>query len=510
MTTKNNLIGASSPCNATTWKTIPTEKAKKHVFRLQVRIAKAMRERKFGRVKSLQRILTHSFYAKFLAVKQITSNNGKNTPGVDGKIWRTNLQKIGAIQSLRRRGYKRLPLRKIYIPKKQNNKMRPLSIPVMKDRAMQALWLLALYPVAEQTVDKNSYGFRVKRSAQDAIEQCFAALCRKTSAQFILEGDIKDCFNQISHDWLLKNVLMDKVILKKFLKTRYSEKGKLYPVNAGIPQGGIISPCLTLITLSGLEHKLISGKERIRHQEKINFIFYADDFVITATNKDLLNNKIIPTVTEFLAERGLELSKEKTKITHVSMGFNFLGFNIRNYNNGKLFIRPSKGSIKNFLREVKETIRSDIPIQTDKLINLLNPKITGWSNYYRSVVSSKIFSYIDSRIFKTLVSWTNRRHPNKGNRWIVKKYFASYRLSNWRFHAKVKDKEGNNTLLYLKLASDTKIRRHIKIQGDANPFDPEFKEYFASLVKRRRFPCAGSLLGSLELPYQCLSEMLGN
>ena len=239
MTTKTLLIGASSTCYSTTWERIPRLKAEKQVFRLQVRIAKAMRKGKLGRVKALQRILTHSFYARYLAVKQVTSNDGKKTPGIDGKIWQTNPQKLRAIESLKRRGYKPLPLRRIYIPKKQTNKKRPLSIPVMKDRAMQALWLLALYPIAEEMTDRNSYGFRAKRSAQDAIEQCFVAVGRKRSAQFILEGDIKSCFDQISHDWLLENIPMDKVVLKKFLKAKFMEKGRLYPVNAGIPQGGL-------------------------------------------------------------------------------------------------------------------------------------------------------------------------------------------------------------------------------------------------------------------------------
>jgi RNA-directed DNA polymerase len=294
MTTKTTLIGASSPCDSNAWGDIPWKRAKAHVFRLQMRIAKATREGRFGKVKALQRILTHSFYSKCLAVKQITSNTGKNTPGIDGEIWRTNLQKIKAVGSLKRRGYKPLPLKRIYIPKKQGNKKRPLSIPVMKDRAMQAIWLLALYPVAEERVDPNSYGFRAKRSAQDAIEQCFVALGRKRSAKFVLEGDIKSCFDLISHDWLLKNIPMDKVILQKFLKAQFMEDGKLYPVTAGIPQGGIISPCLTLITLAGLETLLKSKDERIRKKEKINFIAYADDFVITAATEELLNKKVIP------------------------------------------------------------------------------------------------------------------------------------------------------------------------------------------------------------------------
>ncbi len=501
MTTKITLIGASSPCDSKTWDNIPWEGVKAHVFRLQMRIAKATRERKFGKVKALQRILTHSFYSKCLAVKQVTSNTGKNTPGIDGEIWRTNLQKIRAVNSIKRKGYKPLPLKRIYIPKKQGNKKRPLSIPVMKDRAMQAIWLLALYPVAEEKVDPNSYGFRAKRSAQDAIEQCFVVLGRKRSAKFILEGDIKSCFDRISHEWLLKNIPMDKVILQKFLKAQFMEDGKLYPVTAGIPQGGIISPCLTLFTLSGLEDRLKSQNERIRNKEKINFIVYADDFVITAASEELLNKKIIPIVGEFLAERGLELSKEKTRITHVEKGFDFLGFNLRKYHNGKMMIKPSKGNIRSFLREIKETTKSNIPLQTDKLIYLLNPKITGWSNYYKSVVSSKIFSTVDSSIYKALNSWAKHRHPNKGGPWITKKYFTRYGLSNWRFYSNTKGKDGKIKPIYLRRAIDTKIKRHVKIRGAATPFNPEFKEYFEARDRKVVLPYFMSLLGRDNLPY---------
>lgn len=184
MTAKTSLIGAFPTCKAKSWENIPVKTAKKHVFRLQMRIAKAAREGKNGRVKALQRILTHSFYGKYLSVKQVTSNTGKYTSGVDGKIWGTNLQKIRAIESLKRRGYKPSPLKRIYIPKNQDSKQkRPLSIPTMKDRAMQALWLLALIPIAENLADRNSYGFRTMRSAQDAIEQCFINFGKKGSCR---------------------------------------------------------------------------------------------------------------------------------------------------------------------------------------------------------------------------------------------------------------------------------------------------------------------------------------
>lgn len=240
---------------------------------------------------------------------------------------------------------------------------------------------------------------------------------------------------------------------------------------------------------------LISTNERTRNKEKINFISYADDFVITAASEEVLNKKVMPIVKVFLVERGLTLSEEKTRITHITQGFDFLGFNIRKYNNGRVFTKPSKENIRNFLYEIKQVVKANIPLVTDKLIHLLNPKITGWCNYYRNVVSSKIFSYIDSRIYKLLDSWAHHRHSNKGKRWRVKKYFTRCRLSNWRFYAEVKDKSGDKTLLYLKRASDTKIRRHIKIHGCATPFNPEFEEYFNLRESRGKPYKARSLSG---------------
>jgi RNA-directed DNA polymerase len=501
MTTKKYLIGASTACEPITWENIPWNKAKKHVFQLQVRIAKATRERRNGKVKALQRILTHSFYSKCIAVKQITSNTGKTTPGIDGEIWRSSLQKLKAVYSIKRRGYKPLPLKRIYIDKKQDNKKRPLSIPVMKDRAMQTLWLLALSPVAEEMADHNSYGFRMSRSTQDAIEQCFIALGRKVSAKFILEGDIKSCFDLISHEWLLKNIVMDKFILTKFLKAQFVEKGKFYPVTAGIPQGGCISPCLTLITLSKLEGKLRSVNSGSINREKINFISYADDFVVTAADKEVLIDKVMPLIKEFLVERGLELSERKTRISYIEDGFDFLGFNIRKYNEKKLLIKPAKANINNFLKEIREQVKSSYALPTDKLIYLLNEKIVGWCNYYRNVVSSKVFSYIDYRIYTILIHWAKHRHPNKGMKWIIQKYFTRHGTRNWTFYSKIQDKDGNNKVLPLKYAVDTKIRRHVKIQGAANPFDPKFKSYFKNRKKRRWLPVNHSVLpGSVMLP----------
>lgn len=475
--TTTTSIGASSAINSESWLDISWPEVEKQVFRLQMRIAKAVRERKKGKVKALQRILSCSFYAKCLAVKRVTSSKGAKTPGVDNVLWKSPLQKMKAVLSMRRRGYNPLPLRRIYIPKKQKGKLRPISIPSIKDRAMQALWYLALEPIAEENADLNAYGFRQKRAARDAIEQCHVVLARRNSAQWVYEGDISSCFDSISHEWLLNNIPMDKTILNKFLKAGFIEKKTFYPTKIGVPQGSIIGPTITLMALSGLEKKLKSLFKFKRPGYKVNVIFYADDFIVTGKSQELLEKSIKPIIEGFLKEVGLEISQEKSKITHIETGFNFLGFNVRKYN-GKLLIKPSKESIKNFLKEIKGVIRNNVSIKTEELINILNPKIIGWINYYRHVVSSRVFSYIDNQIFKAIYRWCCRRHSNKGKTWITKKYFRRQRLNNWRFHAMVKDKDGKNLPLYLYLARETAIKRYIKIKSTAKIYDPEFKEYF--------------------------------
>ncbi|MCP3965294.1 MAG: group II intron reverse transcriptase/maturase, partial [Lentisphaerae bacterium] len=357
--------GASS--TSLTWKTINWKAAEKHVWRLQMRIAKATREGKYGKAKALQWILSHSFYAKALAVRRVSQNKGSKTPGVDGVIWKSNKKKMEAINLLKRRGYQPQPLRRVYIPKK-NGKQRPLGIPCMIDKAQQSLHLLALEPISETVVDKNAYGFRPKRSVADAIEQCFKVLCRRTSAQWILEGDIKACFDEIGHKWLLNNASMDKTILNKWLKSGYIYKGLFYRTDSGTPQGGTISPTLMLLTLSGLEQQV--KQMAPKKADKINCISYADDFIITGASKELLENKIKPLVKQFLQERGLELSEEKTKITHISEGFDFLGFNIRKYKE-KLLIKPAKQNVLSFVRNIKAVIKKHPTIAAGELIRIL-------------------------------------------------------------------------------------------------------------------------------------------
>jgi RNA-directed DNA polymerase len=362
--------------------------------------------------------------------------------------------------------------------------MRPLGIPTMKDRAQQALYLLALAPVVETTADKNSYGFRQQRSCADAMEQCFKAL-RSANTQWILEGDIRSRFDKISHDWLLAHVLMDRVILPKWLKSGYMEKHVLHETTDGTPQGGIISTALANCALDGLERllreKYPAGKRfKSLGGEKpcVNLVRYADDFVITSKSKELLEGEIKPLVEHFLQERGLELSPKKTVITHVEHGFDFLGQNVRRYPNGKLLIKPSKKNVKTFLDDIRRTIKAAHGMSAADLIDHLNPKIRGWVNYHRHVVSKRTFGRVDLIIFSSLWRWARRRHPNKTPRWIKPKYFDRRGNRDWSFFGETCDDVGRPNKIWLYHAKSTPIRRHVKVKGEANPYDPTFETYF--------------------------------
>jgi len=478
MTTMTKSLIGASPDLFSTWDDLPWSAIEKQVRRQQMRIAKAIRSGRVGKAKALQRLLTSSFYGKCLAVKRVVFNKGAKTPGVDTVLWRTSHQRMKGVMALRRRGYHALPLKRIYIPKK-GGKLRPLSIPTMKDRAMQSLWKLALDPICEEKADPNSYGFRPKRSAADAIEQCHIVLSRGNSAQWILEGDIKSCFDKISHDWLLENIPMDKTILKKFLKAGFMLDGKYAPTGEGTPQGGILSPTLTVMTLTGLEAEI---KSCFKRGTKANVICYADDFIITAASREILETKVLPQVVAFLKQRGLSLSDEKTRICHIDEGFDFLGFNIRKYK-GKLLTKPSKASVKGFLKGIRETIRSFATARSAILIHHLNPKIRGWCQYYRHSCASKAFSYIGHQIYVSLAQWVHRRHARMSQAKALKKYFKSFGLRNWVFAATM-TVGGQKKTLQLYNAAGTGIKRHIKIRGLAHPFDPRFKEYFEMRKKR--------------------------
>jgi RNA-directed DNA polymerase len=442
-----------------------------------VRIAKAVKRLRWGLVKALQWLLAHSFHAKLWAVRRVVLNRGKNTPGVDGIVWRSDKEKMLAATALRRRGYKPQPLRRTYIPKK-NGKRRPLGIPTMHDRAQQALYLAALSPVAETTGDPNSYGFRVARSLADAHGQCFIALAKKCSPKWVFEGDIVACFDRISHEWLLQNIPMDTAVLRKWLKAGYVEEGAVHSTEEGTPQGGIISSVLANLALDGLEQ---TAHMAVPRRSKINVIRYADDFLITAENETLLRESVVPAVQSFLLQRGLELSEEKSKVTNIDTGFDFLGTNMRKYND-KLLIKPSKAAIRSVCLKVREVIQNAGTWSAARLIRELNPIVRGWARCWRHLVSSAAFGHVDTFIFKSLWRWARRRHPNRGALWIRRKYFRSGAQLNWLFHGSESCADGTVKHHVLFKASALHIRRHVKVPATANPYEPNDEGIFA---KRR-------------------------
>jgi RNA-directed DNA polymerase len=344
----------------------------------------------------------------------------------------------------------------------------------MLDRGMQALYKFVLDPIAETTGDPNSYGFRKERSPADAIAQCFLCFRQKTSPTAVYEGDIRGCFDNISHEWILENVPMEKRILKQWLKAGYIDRNVFYNTEAGTPQGGIASPVLANTALDGLEATIINQPHRgTKRQAKLHLIRFADDFVITGSSKALLSEDIEPGVVAFMAERGLTLSAEKTKLTDIEEGFDFLGQNVRRYN-GKLIIKPSQRSIKAILTKIRRIIKAYPCASAGHLILILNPLIRGWANYHRHVVSKKVFSKIDHEMVMALWRWAKRRHRDKGARWIKAKYFGL----DWVFTGQAKNEDGSKRKVSLFRAAKIPIKRHVKVKAAANPYDPEWEHYF--------------------------------
>jgi len=457
------------------WHSINWKRANRHVRRLQRRIVKAQQQGKKRKVRALQFILTRSYSARCLAVRRVTENSGRRTAGVDGQKFDTPEQKAQAVSELSTEEYKAQPLKRVYIPKR-NGKLRPLGIPTMQDRAQQALHLLALEPIAETTGDPNSYGFRKARSVADAIEQCCNVLSRSTSAQWILEGDIQSCFDEISHEWLLNHIPMDRTILQKWLKAGLIEQEVYQPTTAGTPQGGIISPALMNLTLDGLEPLL--GEHFTRHSGKqVHLVRYADDFIITGRSKEILENEVKPLIVEYLKERGLKLSENKTRITHIAEGFDFLGKHIRKYG-GKFLTRPSRNNVKSFLNEIKATVGQHLHSPVEKLLLALNPMIRGWAMFHRTSASKVTFKKVDNYIFCELRRWMRRRHPSKTLTWCYQKYFTRVGSRNYVLQGTILTRRGKPRTIRLVKAMDVPIKRHVKIIATANPYDPEWETYF--------------------------------
>ena len=366
----------ASSDRAKCWSDINFTKAEAHVKKLQQRIFNACYYAEYDKLDSLSHMMIHSFYAKALAVKHVCSTHGKHTPGVDNIIWESDDEKFNAIFGLHRRGYKASPLKRAYI-KKTDGRTRLLGIPTMQDRAMQSLYAFALEPIAECLADDHSYGFRPKRCAQDAVDYVIKYLA-KSNPQWVLKADIRSCFDNISHDWLLKNVPMDKMILRTFLECGYMSHDTIYPTRHGVPQGGCLSNILCNLTLDGLEHTLLQNVDA-----KMAFVRYADDIIIFADTSGLLGQAVLPVVEKYLSERGLSLSNEKSGIFSVKEGFYYLGWHIYKSNN-QIIAVPSRQAVDTLLEKTMAIVSQEHCFSDKELLNRLKSVIWGWLNYYKT------------------------------------------------------------------------------------------------------------------------------
>lgn len=351
-------------------------------------------------------------------MQRVTTSKGARTPGMDGVVWDTPERKLSGLRKLRTHGYRPRPLRRIRVPK-GDGKLRPLSIPTIRDRAMQALFLQILEPLAEKAAHPHSYAYRTGRSPAAAIRRMREILCQENAPQWVLRADIEGCFERISHTWLLEHALIPSTIQHKWLTAGFIERSEFRPTEAGIPEGGMISPALANHALDGLETKLA---EAFPLSDGMHFVRYADDILVTGQSKHFLEIEVKPLIERFLAERGLNLSASKTLVVGVEDGFDFLGANIR-VQRGRVNIAPSRSSVRKFLSRLHETVRSHNGLTALQLLRLLNPKIKSWRGSQGHVSDRAAFEDIDRKIAGILWEWARRRHPRQGRCWIWEQYF---------------------------------------------------------------------------------------
>ena len=493
------------------WNTVPWSKSFKVVRNLRQRIFRATKTGDLKKVKQLQKLMLRSTSNILTSVRRVTQvNQGKNTPGVDKVLVKTPAERSKLVNELvSYTPWRARPVKRVYIPKR-NGKMRPLGIPTIKDRCMQAIVKNALEPFWEAKFEGISYGFRPGRSCHDAIARIFNLARSGGKKRWILDADIKGAYDNIDHDFLIKRIgkyqFPAMELIKQWLKAGVMEEGRYQDTVSGMPQGGVISPLLANIALHGMERVLgVKHKKRGDTIGPRAVIRYADDFVVFCeTEKDARKSQW--KLEKMLAKRGLELSSEKTRIVHITKGFDFLGFNIRQYETPKssrsgykLLITPSKESQKQIRKRLKEEWTKLVGAPAGAVIKRLNPVIRGWGNYFRIGVSKRVFTKLDDYQFKRQVRYANYRHPKKPWYWKKEKYWGRVegRNANWVFQDKEKGK-------HMTKFSWIPIQRHVMVKKDASPDDPTLREYWQARTRKSR-----KLLQSKGMRYRLFTQQKG-
>src|SRR5215212_3042625 len=465
-----------------TWADINWPGVERTVRRLQERIYRATEREEWHKVKQLQKLLVRATSTKLLAIGRVTQENRrKRTAGVDGVLCDTPEARMQLLRDgLSLNGYRPQPVRRVYIPK-NDGKQRPLGIPCVKDRVMQAIGKAALEPEWEARFEANSYSFRPGRSTMDAIVAIHTTLNRQGASAWILDADSKGCFDNIEHTTLLARIPVFATVIRRWLKAGVVELGHYTDTDTGTPQGGVISPLLANIALDGMERLFgaetptgtpIPPAKRKRPNTGISLIRYADDFVLTAPSWEVLETYVQPRITAFLTQPGLILSDTKTRIVHSTEGFNFLGFQVRRFKRSLLAI-PQKAKVQNHLHSIKTYLDSHQQAPAGQIIRDLNPIIRGWANYYRHCAAKEAFKNVRHRQWQMLWRWAKRRHPNKGKRWVKGRYFRND--GYWTFA------DGNAELVK---PTSLPITRYVKVRGRSSPYDPKLRSYWQERTKR--------------------------
>lgn len=514
------------------WHNINWKKNSQFVIDLQKKLVVAYKNNDQDLLFTLQEKLMMSFEGRALAVRQVVSNDGKKTPGFDKIVWDSPSAKYQAIVELREilvkspGNYQAGPVRRTWIPKDGTDELRPLGIPNMIDRSLQALVYLCLDPIVEEISDTYSFGFRKYRSTGNAIQRIRTILDKPGGPRWIWDVDIEKCFDEISHEFLKKEIhpitcsKANEYVLK-WLKAPIIEKGiKTFP-SKGTPQGGILSPLLCNMALNGLENAVRDGLPSPNSSKgrKISgswVVRYADDFIVTSPCKKRLIQKHIPSVISFLSERGLKVSEKKSRILNIEdEGFTYLGWDImlkdRNLKKNKfksskkvLIIKPSKKSVKRFKKRIKDEFRLNKPIRA--LISNLNPALRGWTNYYRdSYHSQQVFQSLGHYIHQLWWKWAQKKHPNRNKNWIYTRYIFKTKKNSWRI--------GDSKDIMLFDVIQAKQLKISNLRNNVNPYlddyyyidrtvirDAEnFREAIYKKYKFRCYVCNQALYGSEEI-----------